>query len=71
MKKGIVILLIGLLMSFAACAPLWFGAGAGAGAVGHYLYKDNYRECPHCKKNIKKAASVCPYCQRDVKPIKG
>jgi hypothetical protein len=24
-----------------------------------------YRECPHCKEQMRRDASVCPHCQRD------
>ncbi len=71
MKKRIVILLMIASLSFTGCTVLLLGAGAGAGVAGYSVYKKNYRECPHCKKNIKKDASVCPYCQRDIMPIKG
>ena len=26
------------------------------------------RECPHCKENMRRDASVCPHCQRDSDP---
>jgi predicted amidophosphoribosyltransferase len=51
------------------CAALWFAGGAAGGAAGTHVYKQ-YRECPYCKKKIKKDATVCPYCERKVTPIK-
>jgi hypothetical protein len=27
-----------------------------------------YRECPHCKEQMRRDASVCPHCQRDSDP---
>jgi len=27
-----------------------------------------YRECPHCKEQMRRDASVCPHCQRDSEP---
>lgn len=36
-----------------------FSGGAVAGPSGPV------RECPHCKEQMRRDASVCPHCQRD------
>lgn len=70
MKKHLVSLLVLILISLCGygCTALWFAGGAAAGAAGMHVFQQ-YRECPYCKKNIKKTASVCPHCQKDVVPI--
>ena len=70
MKKYLVSLSFLILIGLCGygCTALWFAGGAAAGAAGMHVFQQ-YRECPHCKKNIKKAASVCPHCQKDVIPI--
>lgn len=70
MKRYLISLFIFVLMGLNGygCTPLWFAGGAAAGAVGMHVFHQ-YRECPYCKKNIKKDATVCPYCQRDVNPL--
>jgi predicted amidophosphoribosyltransferase len=50
------------------CTALWFAGGAAAGAAGMHVFQQ-YHECPYCKKNIQKDATVCPYCQKDVDPL--
>ena len=29
-----------------------------------------YRECPHCREQMRFDASVCPHCQRDIEPAR-
>jgi DNA-directed RNA polymerase subunit RPC12/RpoP len=72
LKNCLIILTLFIFISYNCygCAPLLIAGGAAAGAVGTHIYKEKYRECPYCKKNIKKDASVCPHCQKEVKPIK-
>ncbi|MDY6861957.1 MAG: zinc ribbon domain-containing protein [Thermodesulfobacteriota bacterium] len=71
MKNKIIFLALFVFIGFhcCGCVPLWLAGGAAAGAAGTHIYKEKYRECPYCKKNIKKDATVCPYCQKEVKPI--
>lgn len=70
MKKLLITLFIFVLMGLNGygCMPLWFAGGAAAGVAGTHIY-NQYRDCPYCKKKIKKDATVCPHCQREVKPI--
>ena len=32
------------------------------------LGAQTHRECPHCKEQMRRDASVCPHCQRDSQP---
>ncbi|MDI6783768.1 MAG: zinc ribbon domain-containing protein [bacterium] len=59
-------MLVAGAITFSGCAAAVVGAGAGAGG---YYWAKNYRACPHCKKQIRKDATVCPYCRHSVKPI--
>jgi hypothetical protein len=70
MKKHLISLFVFILVGLCGygCVPLWFAGGAAAGAAGMHVFQQ-YRECPYCKKNIKKAAIVCPHCQKDVDPL--
>lgn len=70
MKKYLFSLFVFILVGLCGygCTALWFAGGAAAGVAGTHIY-NQYRECPYCKKNIKKAATVCPHCQKDVDPL--
>ena len=70
MKKFIIGLCLLVVLSFSTygCAFWWLAGGAAAGATGAHVYH-KHRECPYCKKKIKKDATVCPYCQKEVPPI--
>jgi hypothetical protein len=52
---GALLGLLGIIMA-AAMTPKAGGAFTGSSME---------RECPYCKKQIRRDASVCPYCQRE------
>lgn len=70
MKRFLISIILGSMLvagaiTFSGCTAVAIG-GAGAGG---YWYAKNYRECPYCKKQIRKDATVCPYCRHAVIPI--
>jgi predicted amidophosphoribosyltransferase len=59
--------LLSFIASLSGCAALWITGVVVAGATAYDLA--TYRECPNCKKIIRKDATTCPSCGKAVTPI--
>ena len=63
---SISLIALGVMINACGCAALWVTGAVAAGATAYDMA--THRECPHCKKIIKRDIKTCPYCNKEVAP---
>jgi uncharacterized Zn finger protein (UPF0148 family) len=63
-RTAVLISLFGVAADLSGCAAL---VATGAVVLGATTYDVmTQRECPNCKKVVRKETVVCPYCKKDL-----